>query len=100
VVEIDKRIIHAVGPHYYWLANQYGVDLEIHCSDIHTWQPERGSGWDVGWFDIWPTIDCDDMPEVARLRNRFSRRLGWFGAWAQPERVAMARRIRSGKWAY
>lgn len=100
VVEVDKRIIHAVGPHYYWLAKKHDVDLAIHRADIHDWQPERGPRWDVGWFDIWRDINDLDMPEVKRLRDRFRRRLGWSGAWAQNERVAMRRRINSGKWAY
>lgn len=100
VVEIDPRVIRAVGAHYLDLARERDCTLRLHHADIHQWRAPVGSWWDVGWFDIWETIKEDDMDEVRRLRNRFYRRLGWSGAWAQEERVAMRRRIRSGKWAY
>jgi hypothetical protein len=99
VVEIDPRIVRAVEPHYQALAYEYGVDLAIHTADIHAWRAEPHSRWDVGWFDIWPTINDADMAEVKRLRDRFRTRLGWFGAWAQDERIAARRRVKQG-WAY
>jgi len=100
VVEIDPRVIRAVGAHYAALADDHGVELNIHEADIHQWRAPRGATWDVGWFDIWPTINDEDMPEVKRLRDRFRTRVGWSGAWAQDERIAMKRRIASGRWAY
>jgi len=100
VVEREPRIIKAVGQHYHDKAQRLGVKLWIHQADIHDWRPPKHSYWDVGWFDIWPTINDDDMPEVTRLRSRFRTRLGWFAAWGQNERIAMRRRVRSGKWAY
>jgi hypothetical protein len=100
IVEIDPRVIRAVGPHYLRMGDDQGCDIRIHEADIHEWRPPNKATWDVGWFDIWPTINDEDMDEVKRLRSRFGRRLGWFGAWAQDERLAMRKRIRSGKWAY
>ena len=100
VVEIDWRIIDAVGPHYDAMARDHGVTLNIHRADIHQWRAPRGRTWDVGWFDIWETINTDDMPEVRRLRDRFRRRLSWFGAWAQYDRIEAGKRERSGRWAY
>jgi len=100
VVEIDPRVIRAVGPHYQQLADDHGVELNIHESDVHDWRAPRGGAWDVAWFDIWPTINDDDMLEVRRLRSRFRKRVGWSGAWAQDERRAMRKRIASGRWAY
>lgn len=98
VVEREQRVIDAVGPYYEKLAAEHGTELRIHCSDIHTWRsPFR---WDVGFFDIWPTICKDDLPEVERLRRRFRPRLGWFGAWAQRERLASKRRIKNGTGFY
>lgn len=100
VVEIDPRVIKAVGPHYQALADEHEVALRIHEADIHAWRPSRGAAWDIGWFDIWPNISTDDMPEVRRLRERFRPRLGWFGAWGQEERIASNRRVRTGKGFY
>lgn len=101
VVELDPRIIRALGPHYQGLAKEHGLELVIHEADIHQWRAEKGQRWDVAWLDIWPTINDDDMPEVRRLSARFQRgRASWVGAWAQDERRAMRRRIKSGRWAY
>lgn len=94
VVEIDQRVIDAVGPHFTALAAEHGVELHIHHADIHQWRP-KDLYWDVVWLDIWPHIDSDDMPEVTRLRRRFRKRSLWLGAWAQEERIAQARRIRN-----
>jgi hypothetical protein len=100
VVEIDWRIIDAVAPHYDALARDHGITLNIHRADIHEWRAPRGRVWDVGWFDIWDTISTDDMAEVKRLRDRFRKRLGWFGAWAQYDRIQANKRVRTGHWAY
>ena len=94
VVEREQRVIDAVGPHYKALADEHGITLNIHQADIHKWRSPV-SGWDVGFFDIWPTISMDDLPEVKRLRRRFRDRLGWFGAWAEDEMRAQAHRIRT-----
>jgi len=70
VVEMDPRIVAAVGPYFQELAEEHDVDLEIHTADIHAWRAPPGSGWDIGWFDIWPTISDLDLPEVREV-------LGW-----------------------
>ena len=103
VVERDQRVIDAVGEHYRQMAVDRGIILNIHHADIHKWRANQWVGsvyrthptWDVGFFDIWPTIDMEDRAEVQRLRRRFKPRLGWFGAWAQDERNAQAKRIRN-----
>jgi hypothetical protein len=100
VVERDERVIEAVSRHYIAMANKAQVELRIHHADIHAWRPPRGAFWDVGWFDIWADINEADLPEVKRLRDRFRPRLGWFGAWAQADRLGQKRRIASGQWAY
>lgn len=94
VVESEPRVLKAVGPYYAALAEEHGVTLRLHEADIHQWRPPKGSYWDIGFFDIWPSINEDDMPEVTRLRNRFRTRLGWFGAWAQDERIGQRKRRR------
>jgi len=100
VVEREGRVLDAVGPYYATLAQEYECDLRYHCADIHAWRPERGLDWTIGFFDIWAHIDMDDRPEVERLRRRFRPRMGHFVAWAQDERNAQARRIRSGTGLY
>jgi len=100
VVEREQRVIDAVGPYYSQLAADHAIDLTIHCADIHEWRSPRSLRWDLGFFDIWAHIDLNDMAEVTRLRKRFGPRLGRFEAWAQDERIAQGRRIRSGRGFY
>lgn len=100
VVEREQRVLDAVGGHYEDLAKEHNVNLRLHCLDIHDFRALRGSRWDVGFFDIWPSIDMNDRPEVARLRRRFRDRVAWFGAWAQDERNAQAKRIREKRGWY
>jgi hypothetical protein len=100
VVEREGRVIDAVGQHYRDLAKEHEVSLRIHQADIHAWRPPKLSHWDLGWFDIWADINEADLPEVKRLRDRFRTRLGWFGAWAQADRLGQKKRIASGQWAY
>jgi len=95
VVEMDPRVLKAVGPYYEAMAEEHGVNLRLHEADIHKWRVPRGAYWDVGFFDIWATINDDDMAEVKRLRDRFRTRLGWFGAWAQAERIGQRKRIKN-----
>jgi hypothetical protein len=100
VIEVDQRVIDAVGPHYHAMAKAQDVALGIWQGDIRDFRPPKGSYWDLGYFDIWSDINSDDMAEVELLRKRWWRRLGKFEAWAQKERVAQKRRVASGKWAY
>jgi hypothetical protein len=100
VVEREERVLAAVGAHYVDMAAALSIDLTIHCANIHDWRAPKGRTWDVGFFDIWDTISMDDMPEVTRLRKRFGQRLGYFEAWAQAERIAQAKRIRTGAGWY
>jgi hypothetical protein len=100
VVEKEQRVVDAVGPYYLALAKERGIELAIHCVDIHEWRQPRNIWWEVGFFDIWPTITMDDRPEVTRLRNRFRDKVGFFEAWAQRERNSQAKRIRERRGFY
>lgn len=95
VVEREQRVIDAVGPYYQALAELNGITLNIYCEDIHRLRVPTSRRWDVGFFDIWADIDSDDMPEVTRLRKRFSKRLGTFIAWAQSDRIGQRQRIKN-----
>lgn len=45
--------------------------------------------WDTIYFDIWPTIDSDDQPQITRLKRMFRPLLndgGWMGVWGSEMR--------------
>jgi hypothetical protein len=63
--------------------------LTIVCADILEWKPPKGQTWDVAYFDIWPTMSPDNVPEMSKLKRRFARRLrrknprAWMGCWEE-----------------
>jgi hypothetical protein len=80
VVEKDDAIITLVAPHY--LA-RYGGGLRVVHADINTWRPARGEFFDVVWFDIWSTLNTDNLKNMGALKRRFARCSTWRGCWGQ-----------------
>lgn len=88
VIELSPDVIKLVAPHF------ADPRVKIIQADFLTWKAPRGARWDTIYFDIWPDINVDDMPEVTKLRRRYRRRLnpqGWMGVWAQDQRRAARR---------
>jgi hypothetical protein len=78
VVEMDPDVVALVAPYF--------PEVNVVTADFLKWSALPGVRWDTIYFDIWPDISTDDMPEVAKLRKRYRRRLnpgGWMGEWAQ-----------------
>ena len=46
------------------------------------WVP-KGTRYDAVWLDIWDTIGGDNLPEMTKLKRRFSRHTNWLGCWAE-----------------
>lgn len=63
--------------------------LMVEWSDIHDWEPlSHTHKFDVIYFDIWPTISPDNLPEGMKLKTRFRKYLkpkGWIGIWVENE---------------
>jgi spermidine synthase len=58
--------------------------LQIIHSDIFTWKPPKNKKWDTIYFDIWPDLCTDYLPEMTRLHRRYARRKspgGWMSSW-------------------
>lgn len=79
VVEVDARIIEAVGPFY------ASDRVTIHYGDALTMQWRVGTRWSVAWHDIWPYITSENLPTMARLHRMYGRRTDWQGSWARYE---------------
>ena len=79
VVEIDKRVIDLVGPHY------ADPRLTIHYADAYeqarAWP--TGTRWDVAWHDVWADLCTDNLPKMARLHRSYGRRTGWQDSWGK-----------------
>jgi hypothetical protein len=85
VVEIDPDVVTLVGPSY------ESERCTIHLGDIHDMKWPKGTHWSVAWFDIWPTIGDDHLPEMTRLARSYGRRADWKGFWGKDEALRMQR---------
>jgi len=99
IVEIDKRVIDLVGPHY---AKDSRVNI-IHADayeQAKKWP--KGTQWDVGWSDIWANPSTDELKEMAILNRSYGRRCTWHGCWYQDELKYQQRKGREHErmWNY
>jgi len=65
VIEKYKDVIKLVKPYF------KHEKIKIVEADIMDWQPPTGMKYDTIYFDIWPTICEDNLPEISKLHNRF-----------------------------
>jgi hypothetical protein len=92
VIERSQDCIDLIGP-------SLPGNVEIIHADVMEWKPPKGQMWDCIYFDIWPTIDTDNLPEMTKLHRRFAMRkpvTGWMGSWMQEELRDMRRREKRG----
>lgn len=80
VVEMDKRVIRLVGPHY-----EKDPRVHIHQGDavakMADWPAD--ARWDVVWTDIWPDICADNLEEMKSFTDFYGPRCGFHGNWAE-----------------
>lgn len=102
VMEISGELIEVVAP---TLTNLDGnVRVKIHYADVfkHRWPPVMALGlpghkyWDIIWFDIWPSICEDNLPEMNKLERRYKHHCKWSGSWGRSE--IMRRRAHNRAW--
>lgn len=92
VVEKDERVIKLIGPHY-----ESDPRVHIHHADayeqVKAWP--RGAHWDVGWSDIWPTIDSENLPGMDELHRFYRLRCQFHGMWARKLCLQMRRELQA-----
>lgn len=93
VIERSAEVLDLVGR---TLAARYGDRLALYHASAYEWRPPAGARWDLAWHDIWDDICADNLPEMARLRRRFCRRVppGRQFCWAEADCRAHGRRER------
>jgi hypothetical protein len=101
VVELNEDVIRLVeAPIRRWVQKHHGLDaarkLAVVQADIYKYVPPKGSKYDCIYFDIWPQRSADNLPEMARLHQRFGRykrsRQCWMGSWYRTELQQKLRR--------
>lgn len=78
VVELHQDVIDLVAPTF------KHRKLSVFQADIFNWKPGKGTKYDCIYFDIWPAITTDNLPEMAKLHQRFKAYKapgGWMNSW-------------------
>ena len=89
IIEKNPEVIKLVA------ASLAHLPVTIVCADAFEWLPEKGFKFDWAWHDIWPTMNDENLPEVARLRMRFRSFMKESGrqlVWGEAEMKAQRRR--------
>lgn len=67
------------------VADRYSdLPLEVRCEDILTYKPQKTEKYDTIYFDIWPNVCEDNLPEIAILHQRWKthkEKGGWMDSW-------------------
>ena len=80
VYEKYQDVIDLVAPYYKHLP------LTIKCEDILEYKPPKNETYDTIYFDIWPTINTDNLNDIHMLHNRWKNRKrkgGWMDSWVK-----------------
>ena len=94
VVEIEQDIIDLVWPTY-----KDDPKITLYHADAFTIEWEKGKKWDCAWHDIWQDICTDNLPEIAKLKRKYARKVGFQQAWVEDLLRRIRRREnRSGSW--
>lgn len=86
VVEIDPDVAELVGQHY------AGPRCTVHVADMFEIKWPVGTRWSYAWFDIWPELTTDNLPEMAKLARSYGQRVDAQGFWGKELLVARRRR--------
>ncbi len=87
VIEREAQVIRLVLPQLEAYSAPVVEKVRVQMGDVEHWQPAtRGRQFDTIYHDIWPDFCADNLPEMARLRRRYSRWLrpcGYQRCWSE-----------------
>lgn len=81
VMEKYQDVIDLVSPYL------EGIPVKIVCDDILTYKPTKEDVFDTIYFDIWATIDEENLSEIRMLHNRWKNKKNksnpdcWMDSW-------------------
>lgn len=100
VIELSQDLIDLVGPRF------VHPKLTIINGDIFSWVPEKGTKYDSLYFDIWPDISTENLPEIAKLHNKFKNYRNrdnpksFMESWMQDYLRKEKRRENNSRWGW
>ena len=83
VVESSPDVIKLVKPYLDKLDRFDKLEV-VECDVMEYWTDDR---FNVVYFDIWPEITCDNLPEMSKLHRRWAHRMDksdpnrWLSSW-------------------
>ena len=102
VVETSQDVMQAVWPQVSRFLGRKARKVTIVHADVREFK--TATKFDAAYFDIWPDISTENLPEMARLAQRFKGRLRrdgerkpWMGSWMQ-DYLRDERRSDRGRW--
>jgi len=90
VIEKSQGVIDLVGP-------TMPAKVEVIQGDVFEFKAAKGTKFDTIYFDIWPFITTDNLPEMGRLHRRFRKYLakdGWMQSWCRDRLKSQLRQER------
>ena len=78
IVEKEQDVIDLVFPTYQHLPN-----VTPYHDDAFSIKWAKGTHWDCIWHDIWNNICTDNLPEIARLKHKYSHYTKYQAAWVE-----------------
>lgn len=74
IVEKNPDVIAMVAPALReHLPHRIHRKMRVVEADAFTWKPSKGESFDTMWFDIWPEISEDNLPDMTALKRRLTR---------------------------
>ena len=100
VMEKEDDVIGLIWPHV------EHPKLDVRKADIFTWNPPKSDGpWNCIYFDIWPDHTTDNLPEMAKLHQKYKYYLDrtdpycWMGSWERDTLRSQKRKEKAlGLW--
>ena len=95
VYEKYQDVIDLITPYYKHLP------ITVKCEDILNYLPPKEETYDTIYFDIWPTIDTDNLKDIRVLHNRWKfhkRQDGWMDSWVKQKLQNMKREENRYYW--
>ena len=95
VYEKYQDVIDLITPYYKHLP------ITVKCEDILNYLPPKEEIYDTIYFDIWPTIDTNNLKDIRILHNRWKfhkRQDGWMDSWVKQKLQNMKREENRYYW--
>ena len=95
VYEKYQDVIDLITPYYKHLP------ITVKCEDILNYLPPKEEMYNTIYFDIWPTINTDNLKDIRILHNRWKfhkRQDGWMDSWVKQKLQNMKREENRYHW--